>query len=425
MDGRLQPKSRLTAHLRHYALLGIGLSLFLGVVLLGGDEGGANWLGVLKYAWLSSLLFSAANLAGLVLYGAPREPTGAPQQEKLVVCYVSRGDNREALRRAVAGSRSAIEAAGAWASVYVITDTDVSADLDGLATNIVVPESYKTPRRARYKARALHYGIWRLSQKEPGWVLHLDEESQLTTSAVRGAQEFMARHRGDRVVGQGEIQYHGKGLLEAADMIRTGDDLGRFRAQYRGLGRPLFGIHGSFILAPVELEAELGFDCSPGESITEDTYTALRAWEQGVRFRWVDGVVREPSPHSIGDFLKQRRRWFCGLSHVARRSNLRPSTRLMLAAAILMWGVSWTAPLILLVDLAFPAHVWGPVDVLLAITAGAFYSTYLIGCGRSTGGNLLKLLKTGLLVPFAAALEAAAVVYALCRPVRTFEVISK
>jgi hypothetical protein len=81
----------------------------------------------------------------------------------------------------------------------------------------------------------------------------------LTKTAVSGIVEFILRPENTNRIGQGEMKYnaHQYGshfLIMWADLIRSGDDLGRLRFQYALLKRPLFGMYGSYILAPLVIE---------------------------------------------------------------------------------------------------------------------------------------------------------------------------
>ena len=100
--------------------------------------------------------------------------------------------------------------------------------------------------------------------------------------------------------------------------------------QYKATHCPLVGMHGSFVLTPARIEREITWDVGGHGSITEDAYFALVAMDRGVRFDWVEGFVREQSPFTLLDLLKQRRRWFCGLSHIARDPAFRFRTTLTL-----------------------------------------------------------------------------------------------
>lgn len=61
-----------------------------------------------------------------------------------------------------------------------------------------VPHTFR-PRLALYKARALEYFRRHVRLEEDDWVLHLDEETQLDSYAIKAVLEFI--ERGDEHVG--------------------------------------------------------------------------------------------------------------------------------------------------------------------------------------------------------------------------------
>ena len=258
-------------------------------------------LSIAKVFWFTGLLFVLTNIIGF-FYGSPwhkeqrnrRKWQGWDQTQTLIVAYVSRGNNEIALRRAVAASRAVLDAAGVKYRIEAITDMPVNVNADDY---YLVPSDYTTPLRAKYKARALHYASQQRPVSRNSWVLHLDEESVVTEELVHGLQGFLDTTESLLTIGQGEIKYnahnYGKNLLiTSIDAIRTGDDLGRFRTQYKLLKKPLFGMHGSFFLVNTLLEKKVGFDLGGRGSITEDAYFALVCADRGVKFKWVEGYIR-------------------------------------------------------------------------------------------------------------------------------------
>ena len=245
-----------------------------------------------KFIWLGSLLISVTNIIGLMRYGSPMQTdvenlrefkrTKWNKSKQLIVVYVSRGDNHEALGRALKHSLKVLDEFEVNYRVDIVTDIPVSQRLEKFLHSRfhVVPHSYFTSRYAKYKARALHYLVEHRSKFtsevsfKDTWLLHLDEESLITPECLAGIAKFIKNPRNFQAIGQGEIKYnshdYGKNLLlTAVDSVRTGDDLGRFRFQYKWLERPIFGMHGSYILVPESIEKSLGFDLGGRGSITE------------------------------------------------------------------------------------------------------------------------------------------------------------
>jgi len=141
----------------------------------------------------------------------------------------------------------------------------------------------------------------------------------------------------------------------------------------------------------------------------------------------IDGIVREQSPESILDFLKQRRRWFVGIRGLARDSGWAR-----------LWTVLWSfapftqAASVISILSGHPVPWWllGPMTIVFS----TYLYLYLVGAlvqdlDRNT--PLLKtvwhLLMTSLLYPAAGLLEASAVLWAMFSDERRigFQVVHK
>lgn len=208
----------------------------------------------------------------------------------------------------------------------IVTDNSLNLPLSHAVREVVVPNEYRTPNRTLFKARALHYCLGQTINilSEDDWIVHLDEETQLTESVLRGIVNFMAQPNSN--IGQGVITYGGgeieNWLTTLMDGVRTAIDYGLFRFALQFLHRPVFGFKGSFIVVKMKIEADVGFDFGPRESIAEDLRFALTAWNKGYRFDFVDGIMQEKSTFSLSDFVKQRKRWLIGHYHVIWNTSL-------------------------------------------------------------------------------------------------------
>jgi len=195
--------------------------------------------------------------------------------------------------------------------------------------NIVCPKSYKSPLgKAKYKARALDYFRYHVSLGVYDWIMHMDEESITDAETIRRCFEFI-RYTPHHF-GQGIILYNGEGywdnwvrrarsaalipqLFTVADGIRVGDDLARFHFQNSVIKRPVFGVHGSFLVTNGEMENECTWDFG---SLAEDFEFSQDAWRRGFTCGRIHGIIREQSPQTVRDFMKQRRRWFMGIRDI-------------------------------------------------------------------------------------------------------------
>jgi egghead protein (zeste-white 4 protein) len=322
--------------------------------------------------------------------------------------------------------------------IEVVTDLPIELPRGGDLRHIVVPPEYRTPHRSLYKARALQYALERSSLPDGAWILHLDEESHITPRLVAGIRDAVSEEErsGQHRIGQGAILYHRNlrrhPVMTLADMIRTGDDFGRFYCQQR-LGVSLFGLHGSFILVRNSVERAVGFDFGRDGSITEDAFWALVQMQRGYRTRWVDGYMVEQSPQSVADFVKQRRRWFIGLIKVVRHAPVALRFRLGLLCSVVVWSMAWLGILYSYVNLVAGFEASAPIQIIGNVAFATFIATYVLGLKL----NLDELPPVGalravalyvaqvVLIPVFALLEAAGVLYALVKPDAGFHVIRK
>jgi len=300
----------------------------------------------------------------------------------------------------------------------------------GHIVQMVVPPSYQTSRGALFKARALNYALKAGGSclEDDDIIVHLDEETVLHCSAVRGIQGFTRVHP-DRI-GQGVIVYgHGdivRTLFTCADSVRVADDWCRFRLNL-SMGSALVGMHGSYVVNSAGLERRVTYDFGPEGSVTEDAFFAIAALDMGYKFGFIDGYMEEKSPFSLLDFMKQRRRWLRGLTLVSRSPEFSWRLRLMLHVCTDAW---WLTPVMLPLTLAslfiifFNGNVRLPeiVVVLQALAYGTVIWVYTFGASYNfrVGDKPLQYLghvmMTACLAPLAGILESSCVLYAWFTP---------
>ncbi|MGC2050514.1 MAG: glycosyltransferase family 2 protein [Methylovirgula sp.] len=401
-----------------------------------------SWASLL---WLSGMLSGTVGLLGAFAY---RHPTALDDAQPInrTICWriVTAGKNIDIVLRTIRRCQS--EMARTPLAPYVIEVVMDKCDNvlllpqhDKDVRVIIVPEGYRTPNSSRFKARALHYALLHSPISDTTWIVHLDEETQPTSSAIKGICNFIRREERSQQlhIGQGGLLYHREWerhpFLTLADTGRTGDDFARFYFQHR-LGITLFGLHGSFIVVRNDVEKVTGgFDFGPHGDITEDAFWAVKAMENGLRCAWVEGYLEEQSCMSFLDFLRQRRRWFRGLIKVALYAPVKLRWRLCLGLSTMLWGVAPFAMLYTFGNLMHHVAISPTIRFLASYSFATFAILYITGlkanmdehgikCWRKRTAATLWLL---LLLPVFAAMEGLGVLWAMLSPVNGFQVVKK
>jgi egghead protein (zeste-white 4 protein) len=275
--------------------------------------------------------------------------------------YVTRGGNPNLVSDNVAAAKAVLEGSELpperWC-IEVVTDTPClyPSAFSERVYEICVPEDYVCPNGGKYKARALHYAVTADLQvpiKPCDWVVHLDEETNFDVHTVGGVfahcqREYRAVKAGlqkQPKIGQGIIVYNygctPDSLLTAlADVARVSDDFGRFRHCFE-YGRPLIGMHGSFVVCAQSVELSVGYDHGVNGSITEDSYFAQYAWaHHDIEWSFIHAFMYEQSPFCVMDFVKQRARWFHGIWLIVWSPEIPWRCCFLFFFAVLLWAVA-------------------------------------------------------------------------------------
>jgi egghead protein (zeste-white 4 protein) len=396
---------------------------------------------ILSYVWILLAIPIFLNVIGALTFrNAGPDLVDAPPIPNLV-CFrvVTRGTNVEAVLKTVHSVQVEMARSPLFPyCVELVTDQVLPVADGGVVATILVPDQYKTPSGTKFKARALHYALETSPVPDTAWLFHLDEETHLTPSVVRGIRSAIVEEEasGALRIGQGVVLYHRDlaehPFLTLADSVRTGDDLGRFRLQHN-FGQTAFGMHGSFILVRNDVEKEVGFDLGPAGSVTEDAWWSLVEMALGRRSRWIDGYCLEQSTRSVSDFVRQRRRWFVGLCLVCRRAPARSWHKLALVSSVMLWGVSWLGWWSISIA-AMVANVRIPTVVFLVgiLSLSAYSALYLLGLELNLDQRDLPWtrripwhLGQIVLLPFFSVLESSAVALGVFHPTRDFHVVKK
>lgn len=390
--------------------------------------------------WLMTLIPGVLGLIGTIMFKHHDNLDDVKPMSTLIIWrIVSRGTNREALCATV----NRVQAEMATTPLYpylieVVTDEPPLLPASDDLMCLTVPILYQTPMRTKFKARALHYALVYSPVPANAWLVHLDEETQPTSSGVKGIGLMVSEEEesGQLRIGQGALLYHRSWkeypFLTLADTMRTGDDFARFYLQHR-VGVTLFGLHGSYIVCRNDVERSVGFDFGPVGSITEDAFWALCCMQNGKRSRWVHGYLEEQSTQSVLDFMKQRRRWYHGLILVSLYAPVRLEYRLSLLLFTVLWTFAPLGTIYTVLNLFFGCST-NEVIRALANFSLAFYATlYLLGVEANLNEHgvcgiferiVWYVLQIALL-PVFSLIESAAILYALVRPETGFHVVQK
>lgn len=404
---------------------------------------------ILGIIWLVPLPASLAYVIGILWFKHNTKLDDVKRVDHNVVFrIVSRGINTDCLLSTIRRCQREMKSNSMFPYlIEVVTDGEVfQAPDDPDVTHLKVPADYQTANGAMFKARALHYASQHSLIPGNTWVVHLDEESQPTSSVLKGIAamiEKCERTGKTKRIGQGLILYH-RGwkthpLLTLADMRRTGDDLGHFFLQHN-VGYTIFGLHGSFVVCRQDLETELGFDVGPKGSITEDAWWVLLAIEKGYRTMWVDGFMEEQATQSAMDFMKQRRRWYVGLFKVILHCPVKVRHKVLLTLNTISWIV---VPLVIplqLVYLGFSFALDKEIALPIRLLSNLIFSTttlvYLSGLvinmrehGTPWWRGIFWIILQILGLPFFFLLEVSSIVLVFLSPfskgAKGFHVVKK
>lgn len=177
----------------------------------------------------------------------------------ICVRIVTRGDFPKLVRDNVARNMNkCLEGGMDNFLIEVVTDKPIGLQSHRRIREIIVPLSYTPGSGAKYKARALQYcledDVNILAEND--YIVHLDEETIMTTNSVRGIINFVLDGKYD--FGQGLITYANDQVVNwittLADSNRVADDMGKLRAQFYFFHKPILSWKGSFIVAKVSVE---------------------------------------------------------------------------------------------------------------------------------------------------------------------------
>ena len=174
---------------------------------------------------------------------------------------------------------------------------------------VIVPKSYRVDLVG--KGRAMNFFIEKVVLEDK-WYCFIDDDNLVMDT------NFMY-----------EIPYYEKlgysamnpvlyprmgrsGFAFIMDFIRWFDDITLFRLFTGLLKTPIMGLHGELLTVRGSVLKEVGYN---HRTITEDFLFATQLVRRKHKTWQSSTVVSIRSPNSLGDLMKQRGRWFKGVSH--------------------------------------------------------------------------------------------------------------
>ncbi|MCX8186908.1 MAG: glycosyltransferase family 2 protein [Sulfolobales archaeon] len=273
--------------------------------------------------------------------------------------------------------------------VWIVTEEDSHdkfKDINGGKIWVVaVPKNFKTERDTKYKGRALEYSRRLMLLEglinENVFIYYQDEESYIGEDTVFGILEFVGRAMTYKsvCVGRGIILYSRnfeKKGLNYWEFYRSAIDLDRL------LFTNKFTFHGSHFVVNSRILKDITFDS--GETLVEDfifyNKVSRVCGERGVSL--IKGFCYECSPKSVRDLLKQRGRWFIGITRSLANDSLSWRRKLITLYYLVCWLSSLPSLVVTLLNIVVTTRP--PIDHFASTAVSSFvlynlFDIYLVG----------------------------------------------
>jgi beta-1,4-mannosyltransferase len=371
-------------------------------------------------------------------------------KNRIIFQITTRGENLDTLRHSFDSTRYWIgkvkkeRSLDFRSEIWILTEQDryeaETEFFDGLEENgavlVVVPSGYETPNGAGFKARALHYAcevrMNRGIDTTNDWVYHQDTETMIGEDTVLGNLDFVTEPGDDRLIGAGIILYPLGWKYKYNSVEETTRSVGDIGAlgQMRLWGAVPFGYHGSHLIVRADVENDLGWDY--GKVRSEDLLFSLMLRERfGGVTRELKGFAYEKPPFTLGDQLKQRRRWILGSVEVLKRRDVALKHKLPLLYSLSSWMSALPSIFASILGLFFPTGGFLPYvgGFLTGFMWWTIYSAYKVGLELHEpyieGVEPAKGLKLVWGVALGMLFDAVAPWYAIIRGTNGYEEIRK
>ncbi|RXG67520.1 Beta-1,4-mannosyltransferase egh [Armadillidium vulgare] len=395
-------------------------------------------LRILPFLALPQALFNFLGLLSFNAFPERAKLKGSPLLAPFIcIRVVTRGDFPDLVRQNIQRNIATCQRVGLEKFMMeIVTDKYIDIPENQRVRQVVVPTTYIPLSGALFKARALQYCLEESVNilSDTDWIVHLDEETIVTESSVRGILNFVMD--GKHQFGQGLITYANENIQNwfttLADSFRVSDDMGKLRFQFKIFHKPLFGWKGSYVVTQVGAEKSVTFDHGPDGSVAEDNYFGMVALRDGYSFDFIEGEMWEKSPFTISDFLQQRKRWLQGILLVVHSPNIPVTTKWLLAISLYSWVTMPLALASVILSPIFPVSVPSVVNAIAAFVGGVNFYMYIFGVIKSFRVDRLGWVRMGMCVagalvtmPFNFLVENIAVMRGLVGDKHKFYVVNK
>ena len=260
--------------------------------------------------------------------------------------------------------------------------TDRHSTIPG-ANMVVVPPTYQTKNHAKFKSRALHYAVeyrrLREDNTKDTWILHLDEESFITSHTLVSILKYLGKPK-PALVSEGPIIYPNKmfeiGITRYSDSLRP---YTCYNCVSQMTSSVPLNMHGSNLLVRADIEDSVGWDFD-GIGASEDQRFGHEVWRKmGSVFGWHGGLLEEQPPLTVSDFISQRRRWLLGNIANSRVGKLPWQTKLNSMVQTTSWIVGFPAGIATMLAFILPQNIPLWLHVVLFGSTGLWLLSYQIG----------------------------------------------
>lgn len=315
--------------------------------------------------WMIVSMFTIIGLLGYLLYKPTKKGDEYKDVEIIIVTKASESV-RGVLFEAIKYNASFLSSY--TLKIVVDEGSELNSELSSFIKGfknvelVIVPTSFKCAAIA--KGRAIEYFI-RTHVVPTRWYTFIDDDNHIMDKKF--LREISYYSKNGYKVGNGIVlARQGRSKIAfVADSLRHFEDITIFRFCSGLLGMPLDGFHGEMLISHGETLKTVGFD---RKTVTEDFAFGCELVKRKIKMWQSETIISIQSPHSIYDFIKQRNRWYRGIS--ADILNADWKLKIFFGLRVLDWRVSLVGSWI-----AFPVWFIFPLPTYISLfcTIGLIY----------------------------------------------------